>query len=141
MEAPILLVEDNPADVYLIRKALEGAGVTCPIKVLQDGSQALSFVQEEPAAELPSLIVLDLNLPRNDGVEVLDAIKRSKSLAAVPVAVLTTSRSPRDRAEVERHPGVTFIAKPVELDEFLSIGEKLRALLEGAASANAGTRL
>jgi CheY-like chemotaxis protein len=132
----IVLVEDNPADVYLVRRALQRAGVTLPLVVLTDGAEALHFVQGQGDGRQPCLIILDLNLPKNDGTEVLAALEHSAWLKGVPVAVLTTSRSPRDRSSVERHPTARFISKPVELDDFLQIGEVLRQLL---ASVTAGT--
>src|SRR5579862_7250973 len=101
----VLLVEDNDADTYLLRKALRRAGLNFHLTVLRDGEAALNFLREPDhygKNGLPDLAVLDLNLPRNGGAEVLAALRHNPELARIPVAVMTSSSSPHDRAEVER---------------------------------------
>src|SRR5664279_285553 len=95
----ILLAEDNPADVYLLRVALEEHGIKFPLQVATDGREVLQILSEEgtlPATEL-TLIILDLNLPRHDGIEILQRVRETESLTRIPVVVLTSSDSPRDR--------------------------------------------
>src|ERR1051326_4737840 len=90
----ILLAEDNPADVYLIREALKEHGVECSMQVASDGREVLSLISgEATGAEELGLIILDLNLPRHDGIEILERLRESTRLAHVPVVVLTSSDS------------------------------------------------
>jgi CheY-like chemotaxis protein len=128
----ILLIEDNAADVILLRRALASAQVDCELTVLEDGAEALSFVQSLEAdrgIDAPDLAVLDLNLPKNDGVEVLQAMRATHTFSRVPVAIVTSSASPRERARVEQYGIGRYITKPSDLDEFLSIGLMLKQLL------------
>ena len=127
----IFLAEDNPADVYLLREALaaECAG-EIDVVVAQDGEEALDFFQGRGAfhdAGHPDLIILDLNLPKSDGNDVLKVIRETASLATVPVVILTSSDSPRDRAAAERLGANHYITKPSDLDDFLALGGRLLA--------------
>ena len=127
----ILLVEDNPADVGLLRLALKGAQVDCELTVLEDGAEALAFIRHHrnPDASVPDLAVLDLNLPKNGGLEVLEAIRANPAFSAVAVAILSSSSSPRERARIEEFGVDRFITKPLDLDGFLGIGSILKTLL------------
>lgn len=133
----ILLAEDNPADVYLLREAFStSTNEELDLTVVADGEQALNFVQRnEKFSELlrPDLIVLDLNLPKNDGTDVLRSIRERDDLSGVPVVILTSSDSPRDRQLAEKLGATSYITKPSDLDAFLNLG---RRLLEIAASRN-----
>src|SRR5690242_17247420 len=95
----ILLAEDNPADVYLIRTALAECGVDVPIEVATDGREVLRLISEEGGRALHevSLMILDLNLPRHDGIEILQRLREIENPVNTPVVVLTSSDSPRDR--------------------------------------------
>src|SRR5688572_3027310 len=98
-----LVVEDNPSDVYLLREALSLQGTQVDLTVVSDGEQALKFVQrkgEFQDAATPDLVVLDLNLPKSDGGDVLRCIREDTSYSGVPVVVLTSSDSPRDRKAI-----------------------------------------
>ena len=131
-KAHILLVDDNPADVELLRRALAAARLNCVLTVLEDGAEALAFLQNleaQPGVRLPDLIVLDLNLPKKDGVEVLQSMRASRAFALVPVAVLSSSAAPRERAIIEQFGIARYITKPADLDEFLRIGFILKELL------------
>ncbi len=133
----ILIVEDNPLDVDLIRLALRSAQLDCDLIVIDDGAKALAFVRRQgPYASMPAprLAVLDLNLPKHDGLEVLQAMRISQSLAELPVAILSSSSSPRERAIIERFPPVRYITKPADLDEYLKIGFILKDLVDGTGS-------
>ena len=132
----VLLVEDNPGDVDLIRLAFKSAGLDCVLTVLSDGGEALAFISEEgvyAGAEVPDLAILDLNVPKNDGLEILEAIRTSNKFAGLPVAVLSSSSSPRDRANVERFQIRQFVTKASNLDEFLKIGTIVKDLLKDAS--------
>src|SRR5690242_10298272 len=99
----ILVVEDNPADVGLLRLALKAAQVECDLTVLEDGAEALAFVRhrQNSGDSVPHLIVLDLNLPKNGGLEVLEAIRANPAFSGMAVAILSSSSSPRERARIE----------------------------------------
>jgi CheY-like chemotaxis protein len=127
----ILLAEDNPADVYLIRHALAENNVSCSLELARDGKEALSFVLadgDSPTAP-PDLILLDLNLPQHDGMEILQHIRQNHRLAAVPVIVFTSSDSPSDRLSATQLGITRYIKKPSLLDEFLAIGAVIREVL------------
>ncbi len=118
----LLLVEDNPADVRLMREALRESGVGDSLRIAADGVEAMAYLRHEGRhadAPLPHLILLDLNLPRKSGYEVLAEIKNDPSLKLIPVVILTTSASPEDiRRSYELHANC-YITKPVDLDRFI----------------------
>jgi CheY-like chemotaxis protein len=134
----ILLAEDNPADIYLIRQALAENNVSCLLQVVRDGNEALSFLRAEgefAGAATPHLILLDLNLPRHDGMEVLQHVRQDRQLAAVPVIIFTSSDSPADRLSAT-HLGVTrFVKKSSLLDEFMAVGAVIREVLAAPSVA------
>jgi len=128
----ILLVEDNSADVYLFRKALENAGLNFELMVLEDGASAIGFVRgDEKYGEspVPDLAVLDLSLPKNDGVQVLEAIRASHRFAHIPVVVTSSSPVPPARLKQEHLQVARYIMKPPDLEEFLRIGSALKEVL------------
>jgi CheY-like chemotaxis protein len=128
----ILLVEDNPGDIQLLKMALAAAQVDCQLTVVSDGREALDFVAQRGKysdTTPPHLAILDLNLPKNDGLEILEAMRENEAFREVPVAVLSSSSSPRERARVERFRIGRFIAKPPDLDEYLKIGLIIKGLL------------
>jgi len=129
----ILVAEDNPADVYLIREAMRTHGVDCHVRIATDGQQVLQLLAtaKPPAEREPlDLIILDLNLPRHDGIEILQILKEKTRLPVVPVVVLTSSDSPRERQVAAQLGVVRFLQKPSSLDQFLSLGAVFRELLE-----------
>jgi CheY-like chemotaxis protein len=128
----ILLAEDNPADVYLIREALQEHGVEFSMRVASDGKEVLGIISDTPepdVAERFALIILDLNLPRHDGIEILERLRESTRLSKVPVVVLTSSDSPQDRL-VATHLGARrYLRKPSNLEQFLDLGAVFKELL------------
>jgi CheY-like chemotaxis protein len=129
----ILLVEDTESDVFLIREALTSAGLAFELQVLADGEKALDYVdavENDHAAALPSLLILDLNLPRVSGTRVLEQVRRSSRCAAIPVLVLTSSDSPKDKAEIASFSATHYFRKSSRLNEFMSLGRVVRDLLE-----------
>ena len=128
----ILLAEDNPADVYLIREALREHGVDCTLHVASDGGEMLRIISSEQAwteDRRPALIILDLNLPRHDGTEILERLRETPELARVPVVVLTSSDSPRDRLVASQFGAARYLRKPSSLEQFLSLGAIFKDLL------------
>ncbi len=119
----ILLVEDSPADVRLTIEALKEAKVRNHLHVVRDGEEALAFLRHEPphASVRPDLILLDLNLPRKDGREVLAEIKADQSLALIPVVVLTTSQADEDILRSYQLHANCYITKPVDLEQFIRV--------------------
>jgi two-component system, chemotaxis family, response regulator Rcp1 len=125
----ILLAEDNPADVYLIREALKEHGVDCPIQTASDGRDVLALIDSAGPSWHPDLIILDLNLPRHDGIELLRKLRSTAELSRVPVVVLTSSDSPRDRATATELGATRYLSKPSNLEHFLELGAIFRELL------------
>ena len=120
----ILLVEDSPGDVRLTREALKEGKVRNTLHVAEDGEEALAFLRNEGTyadAPRPDLVLLDLNLPRLDGREVLREMKCDPNLKHIPVVVLTTSTADEDVLRVYDLAGNCYIPKPVELDRFLDV--------------------
>jgi CheY-like chemotaxis protein len=130
VNARLCVVEDNPTDVILLKHALHRHGVLAILDVIEDGESALRRVSELGAGgeELPDLLIVDINLPRHDGTEVLARIAANESLAQLPVIVMTSSTSPAEH-EVVRRFGAKLIRKPIDLDGFMAIGSELRHLL------------
>lgn len=128
--AEVLLVEDNPADVRLTQEAMKEGRLLNHLHVVADGEQALQFLkQEEPysTAPRPDLILLDLNLPRKSGRDVLAEIKEIPSLLTIPVVVLTTSKADEDVAQTYQLGANCFITKPVDLDKFITVVQQIES--------------
>ena len=120
----ILLVEDNPGDVRLTREALKEAKVRNELHVATDGVEALAFLRREGAykkAVRPNLVLLDLNLPRKNGREVLAEMKEDPELRRIPVVILTTSQAEQDIIKAYDLHVNCYINKPVDLDQFLQV--------------------
>jgi CheY-like chemotaxis protein len=124
-----LLVEDNPGDARLTQEALRDARVLNQLDVVHDGVEALAWLRREGAyaeAPRPDLILLDLNLPRKDGREVLAEIKSDPELRRIPVVILTTSGDERDvLAAYDLHAN-SYVVKPVDLDQFITIMKSIK---------------
>ena len=117
----ILMVEDNPGDVRLTREALKGGKVLNQLHVVEDGVAALDFLYRRPPHEdaiRPDLILLDLNLPKMDGRQVLAKIKSDETLRLIPVVVLTTSQAEEDVLRAYRLNANCYVTKPVDLHQF-----------------------
>ena len=120
----ILLVEDNKADALLLQEALRQADVDLPVEVKTDGEQALARLRAP--GERPVLILLDLNLPRVDGREVLTAVKGDPALRDIPVIILTTSSAPPDVAFAYGQGANAYIRKPIGLDPLIDAAMAIR---------------
>lgn len=130
----ILLVEDNPADVRLAQEAFKDARVANRLHVARDGVEALRMLRDATGAvPRPDLILLDLNLPRKDGREVLQDIKQDEALRHIPVVVLSTSQSEQDIARSYRLGANAFVTKPVDIDRFFQVIRSLEQFWLDAA--------
>ena len=117
----VLLVEDSPTDVLLTREALENATMLNTLHVADNGVEAMEFLRRKgkfTTAPRPDLILLDLNMPCKNGQEVLIEIKGDESLKAIPIVILTTSKTGTDVIEAYEHHANCYIAKPVDFDAF-----------------------
>jgi two-component system response regulator len=122
--AEILLVEDSPTDVLLAREALEHAKVLNTLHVVSDGVEAMAFLRREAPYEnvpRPDLVLLDLNLPRKDGREVLAEVKNDENLKRIPIVVLTTSRAEEDIFKAYGLHANCYVTKPVDFDQFADV--------------------
>jgi two-component system, chemotaxis family, response regulator Rcp1 len=120
----ILLIEDNPGDVRLTREALKEFKVGNRVNVADDGEKALAYLRREgayAAAVRPDLILLDLNLPRIGGQEVLSIVKNDPKLGSIPIVVLTTSKAQEDIVKSYESHANCYISKPVELDAYMKM--------------------
>lgn len=120
----ILLVEDNPADVELTQEALHENKIRNNLSIVPDGEQAMAFLRRGPgfeAAPRPDLMLLDLNLPRKDGREVLAEVKTDPVLKTIPVVILTTSKAEEDILRSYELQANCYVTKPVQLNEFLEV--------------------
>ena len=120
----ILLVEDNPGDIRLTREALKESKLVNNLSIVTDGNEAMSFLrkkEEYSSAPTPDLILLDINLPKKNGLEVLTEIKTDETLKVIPVVILTTSQSDRDILKSYEAHVNCYISKPVEFNSFMEV--------------------
>lgn len=120
----ILMVEDNPGDVQLTREALEDCKMCNHLHVVEDGEEAIKFLKQQGSFDqspTPDLIILDLNLPKKDGREVLTEIKADDHLKTIPVVVLTTSKSEEDVLKSYALHANCYITKPIDLEQFIEV--------------------
>ena len=120
----ILLVEDEPGDAYLTIEALKSAKIINSVHLVEDGVEAMAFLQREAPygdAPRPDLILLDLNLPRKDGRQVLAEIKQNACLNSIPIVVLTTSSADEDVLQSYNLRANCYVTKPVDLEQFMTV--------------------
>ncbi len=123
---PILLIEDNPMDVDLTRRAFARRKVINPIELARDGEEALHFLERwETGEALPVVILLDINLPKVNGLEVLHQFKASPIAQKVPVIILTTSAEDRDIQTAYQLGANSYIVKPVDFEKFLDVAAQI----------------
>ena len=139
----ILLVEDNPGDIRLTKEALKEAKVLNTLTVVQDGVEALTCLRQRGKyadAKRPDLILLDLNLPKKDGREVLAEIKNDEALKFIPVVILTTSQDEQDVLKSYGLHANCYITKPVELEQFISVVKAIEDFWLGIVILPSGER-
>jgi CheY-like chemotaxis protein len=128
----VLLVEDSPADIYIVRESLKKHLKEIELRVLNDGEKAFSLIEATEADESapsPALLILDLNLPKRSGQEVLQRVRQSTKLGNIPVVIFTSSDSPLDRAETSKLGATAYFRKPADLEEFMCIGKVVQSVL------------
>ncbi|MBV8833946.1 MAG: response regulator [Acidobacteriaceae bacterium] len=128
----VLLAEDNPGDVLLVREALKLQPFQSELTVQPDGERMLGFIDQIEAGQqpCPDIILLDLNLPRRTGEILLERIRQSKPCLKVPIVIVTSSGSPRDREIAERLGANRYFQKPSDYEKFMHLGSVIRELLQ-----------
>jgi len=138
-EKIVVLVEDNSDDVFLLREALALHSLSVKLLVLEDGEKAIDWIHQndQSGAEQisPSAVILDLNLPKRNGAEVLDELRASQTLSQTPVIIFSSSNTQRDRALGERYPNTSYLRKSADFDEFATIGGALKKVIDMPANA------
>jgi CheY-like chemotaxis protein len=135
--ARILVIEDNASDVFLLDRALKKQALPCELLHLPNGGEALAFIHRQGIhrdAPTPDLILVDLNLSKYTGEDMLREIRAARHLAGIPICVWSSSRSGRDEALLKSLGVSQFITKPAGLDQFMEIGKTLKDLLNGSHS-------
>lgn len=128
-EIKILLVEDNEGDIVLTMQALKKANVTNGLSIVRDGDEALKYLRNKGKfenSETPDLILLDINLPKVDGIEVLTEIKNDENLRVIPVVMLTTSESENDIVRSYNNHANCYITKPVDFKKFMEVVQMIK---------------
>ena len=139
----ILLAEDNPGDVFLVRRALEKHGLEVQMIVVEDGQAALRYfegVDANDAVSAPGLALLDLNLPRATGSRILTRIRESRRCSGIPIIIITSSDSPLDREAATQLGATGYFQKPGSLAGFMQLGQVVRDALDGNALGASGLR-
>ncbi|MDP8980079.1 MAG: response regulator [Acidobacteriota bacterium] len=129
----ILIAEDNKSDVFLIQRALKTSGLEAHIHIADDGEKVIRFLEQADAdatAPCPDLILLDINMPRYRGADILRRLRASSRCSDALVLVVTSSDSARDREEMNALGANGYFRKPSEFSEFMSLGQMVRNLLE-----------
>ena len=127
--AQILLIEDNSGDILLFREALQRAELDFELTVIRDGGDAIAVIRgegEHAASPLPDLVVLDVNLPKHDGFEVLEAMRQSQRFTNIPAVIISSAPVPPPDLKADQFQAAKFITKPLTLEEFLRIGDVLK---------------
>jgi CheY-like chemotaxis protein len=133
----ILLIEDNPGDIFLVERALLEHHIPHQLHVVKDGAEALAFVEHmglPGAAPCPDVMLLDMNLPKIDGPEILTEFRKHPSCIHTPVIVLSSSDTQKDRARMEELGIARYFKKPSSLEEFLKLGSMIREVFEQGAA-------
>lgn len=131
----VLLVEDNPADVNLVEEAIEEAQLDCSLHIMRDGVRAIEFLERldaEPDYPPPDLVLLDLNLPKISGEEVLKRVRMSPKCEGVKILIISSSDALGDRERMMKLGATDYFRKPSDLVQFMLLGAKVRAMIEDA---------
>lgn len=132
MKLNVLLAEDNQGDVFLVREALRANSIESEMHVATDGldvERYLKMLGATPDARYPDVFLLDLNLPKSDGYDILNGFRSHPECAKVPVIIISSSDAPRDRQRAELLGATTYFRKPSDLAEFLLLGELVKQVV------------
>jgi len=131
----VLLVEDNPTDIFVIKEALEASGLKLDLRIARDGQDALGYLQRTGTVEVPcpALILLDLNVPKVAGIEVLRKLRTDSRCRRTPVIVVTSSTAETDRTAVERLGAEAYFQKPRNLAAYMELAPLIRKVLQPSA--------
>jgi DNA-binding response OmpR family regulator len=139
MDKVVLLVEDNSDDVFLLREALKMHSLSVRLLVINDGEKAIEWIRENDVAQegtiSPSAVILDLNLPKKNGAEVLDFLRSSSVLRQTPVIIFSSADTQRDRSLRDRYPHTSYLRKSADFYEFSNIGGALKKLIEATPAS------
>ena len=130
-----MLVEDNPTDVFVIREAIARSGLKLNLRIASNGEEALRYLRDLARAEkpaCPALVLLDLNLPKVGGIEVLQHLRNSSLCSRMPVIVVTSSTAEADRAAVRRLGAEAYFQKPTSLAAYMELAEVIKRVLRSA---------
>jgi len=131
----ILLAEDNPGDVFLVRRALDVHGIDFELQLASDGEEALKLVRQAENGETQiDLMLVDLNLPRYDGGQIVAAARAGTRLSSIPIILLTSSDSPHDRRRITELGATLYFRKPSDLSLFMEIGQMVKAVMDSKGS-------
>ena len=131
----ILLAEDNTADVYLVRISLRQHGIPHDLYVVKDGEEAIDFIKAaDLGGPVPGLVLLDLNLPKRTGQEILEHLRNSQRWTDVPVIIMSSSDSPSERAKAAKLGIGDYFRKPSRLDEFMRLGDVVKRVLQDSTA-------
>jgi chemotaxis family two-component system response regulator Rcp1 len=134
----IVLAEDNPADVRLVREALREHDVNCELRVISDGDEAVSFITEldlNSKHPCPDLLLLDMHLPKRTGNEILQHLRASEKCGRTRVIILTSSDAPSDHECADKNAAIHCFRKPTSLGQFLYLGQIVKDVLAGPAAS------
>lgn len=135
----VLVVEDNAADVFLVQEAFREHGLCVKLVVMEDGEKAIQWIRRascEPESEAPRAVLLDLNLPKRTGAEVLEKLRSTERFRDLPVIIFTSSNSHQDRSLATRFPATHFFQKSPDFEEYIRIGKVVREVIEGKRPAS-----
>ncbi|MEO8049200.1 MAG: response regulator [Acidobacteriota bacterium] len=128
-----MLAEDNPADIFLVREALNSHNIICELEVISDGDQALRHIDcldSNQPHRCPALLLLDMHLPKRDGEAILRHLRASEHGAKTPVIIMTSSESPALKNTAEKNAALHYFRKPSKLDEFMMLGVLIKDVLD-----------
>jgi CheY-like chemotaxis protein len=129
----ILLAEDNPADILLVREALADRAIAYQLQVVSDGEKAVEFIariDRDSTLFCPKLLLLDLHLPKRDGEEILRCLRSSERCGLTPVVVMTSSDAPRHMEMAAKNAALHYFRKPTSLEEFMKLGDVVKEIIE-----------
>lgn len=140
MPFQVLLIEDNRPDVMLVRQALSLRSSEFVVHEMADAEEAAAYIErmgDGDCSPCPDIVLLDLNMPKGEGLELLETLRASPRCPSVPIIIMTSSDSPRDRARAAEIGTTRYFKKPIELDQFLALGALVEEVLkEHPASSN-----